>query len=392
MRKKLVLLYVILFFAVLLAPIVCQILGQQEFGKLAGIADPGSPPSFSVKYALNGGFQSLFDSWFSRAHGLNAIMIRLKNTIAYTFFNTGNGDVVVGKNHDLFEEKYIEEYCGLSSEWMAVPEDIYSLVSEIKGIQEYVISKGKAFVFLITPSKADFRAYDIPDKYYVQAEENEYHQRAYDLFVKELERQGVNFIDSKQLLSQTNESETYFVNTGIHWTKAAAIKVCNSVFSRLRNQNYSVPSLKVKERWHTSVADDIEDIDLWNLLNLLYKTKSNSFEAIRMEAISDGNSNLSIYMQGGSFLVKFARIFQECGLFSSKKMLFYDSIHYEFKNDSEITTYFQGYDKLSEKEAQELFNEITSSDIILLETNQQYCAKSGAGFYGFFLNCVEKNW
>ena len=144
----------------------------------------------------------------------------------------GTAHVIIGKNGCLYENGYINEYFGYAPKYVEVTDrELIYRVGTLKYIQEELAKRGIAFCVVITPSKASAMPDYIPDWY---MDENRPlvsdYVRPYERFLKFLEEEGVNHIDSTSLYKSLGLTNT-FPKTGIHWNKFASYETCVAIIN-----------------------------------------------------------------------------------------------------------------------------------------------------------------
>lgn len=391
--KKLKGICVALFCIIISIPIVAQALGVRTDIQLNGVGGAGAKPDYATAGYLQGDFQKDYDNWFSKAYGFYGDAIRLNNQIKYNFFNVANGTVIVGKNGQLFEQKYVDEYLGLNKEWNATQEEIDKRTAELKTIQDYLSSKGKSFSVMITPSKADFLRDAIPERYFKAASVYGQEERAYYKLLTALKKQDILYTDSVELLKSQKNEYPLFPKTGIHWSQYGAIEIVGELFNNI-NTAYSVklPTISAKAYNKTDTALDGEDVDLYNLLNLIngLGRPNETYYYADLQIDNHGEAKKSFFMQGGSFMWKTIRMFQKTNAFQNLETIYYDSKLTDHSSGQDVGTPLNGFDIKDETTSKLIFDTVMNSDVIVFEINEQRVSNMGTGFYSYFIQCIEK--
>src|SRR5947209_3074788 len=124
----------------------------RNWNLLYGLVDE-APAPFSVASFVRGEDQTNFSRRLGATLPIYAPAVRIRNQIEYSVFGLPNApSVIFGRDKHLYERAYIDEYCGRSGRTKA--EALADWADKIGDIQDYAKSHGKAFVYLITPSKA----------------------------------------------------------------------------------------------------------------------------------------------------------------------------------------------------------------------------------------------
>src|SRR5947209_4128731 len=176
-----------------------------------------TPASFSVASLVRGEDQTNFSRRIGATLPIYAPAVRVRNQIEYSVFSLPNApSVVFGRDKRLYERAYIDEYCGRTGEVKA--QALADWADKIRDIQDYATSHGKAFVYLITPSKAAVYPEYFPDNHVCPALSRgttnklpHYHDA--------LNARRVHYIDGANLMTAERESHgiELFPRGGTHW-------------------------------------------------------------------------------------------------------------------------------------------------------------------------------
>lgn len=184
----------------------------------------------SLQNFTNNSFQNYLETKIKNGDIFAKNVVKINNYLNFKILNHTNAGVIVGKNKFLFADGYIfEKFCinNIYSEYEKVKEQ----VKKIEKVQNILKSKNIKFVYVLAPNKADFYEEYIPYKFKDNCKNN----RKYDLFVNEIKKTNINFIDvneyflslkSKMKKIKNNKgyafdgkNEKLFPRYGIHWTQ-----------------------------------------------------------------------------------------------------------------------------------------------------------------------------
>ena len=113
MRKKV---FIIIFYIFITLPIIFHIISvildtdiDVKLVDNSGIKY--EKPLFNGEKFFNGNFQIEYENWWNNNFALHGFMTKTYNQIRYDVFSLS--ERIIGKNHNIFEESYINEYLGL---------------------------------------------------------------------------------------------------------------------------------------------------------------------------------------------------------------------------------------------------------------------------------------
>ena len=385
------------------------IFGEAEHG-FDGERDYGFPVLTAESF-FNGSFQTDFGNWFSTKYPLRPQVVELYGTIeAKTDFlkftskprrtpdgaaevifveprfpeyaltaespvepdgYRGTAQVVVGKNGYLYENGYINELYGFSKKYHVSDGELQEKADALKSIQAYLTERGAAFLVLITPSKAARLPRYIPDWYLAKFEYDENYIRPYTRFIKMMEDEGINFLDSADLYNGIGLTNV-FPKTGTHWTKLAAYETARAAVAEYERQTGSAARSLAADRVITDSGPPGFGTPEKDIFGVAYAGKKRELET----AITDGLyywPNVAVvfpdrpaiprvFMQGGSFTDDIAYYFSEYEI--AGEII---NIRYNNGNDADID-----WDEI-----------IGGAGLVILETNEQFVYNIGGNAPSF---------
>lgn len=301
MRKRV---FVVLCVLICALPISLSILskytGKNYDVELFGFAPTANKPSFSFDTFFTGDFQEQYTDWLDDNMKLGGVMTRTHATILYNFFNMGNRPI--GKNKDIFEYKYIDfEYClngypDYSDNLNQAKMQEY--VSNLQCLNKMLKDKGIALYVLITPSKAYFDSYNLPDCYRNASIKNSIN--GVTCFSELIKKTDVPYLICRDMEEELKYPA--FNTTGLHWARTfeqkASVKVINDL-KRITGKDYrGIQLAEVK----ASSEPFWRDGDVFNLLNVWNKNKGNTYyEFDEKPEENDDYDSLRFIIQGTSF-------------------------------------------------------------------------------------------
>jgi len=344
---------------------------------LAGVEDPQTKPTYNSSDFLTGKFQKDFNGWFNQNLGLRSYFLKTYNQIFYTFFNASpNTSVIIGKKGYLFETEYINDYCIGST----LPKsDVEIMAKQIKDVQNIFQSKGICFILNITPSKAAIYPEYIPDNLI----EVKNKTRNYDLFIKYLDKYGVNYVDGHLITQKQKKTinEPLFCKSGLHWNLFGAYFTTAKLLNKVEElTKRDLPNIHYENLiWDNKPIGS--DLDLARLLNLWITPSKNKTPHLEFNSNADKiDFKPNILIIGDSFNWQILDILDKCHVSSQLDLYYYYESQYNYPYGNK-----QPLDRLNWDE--EIFNR----DVIILSMNEVKIPTYGFGFISDVITVMNQN-
>ena len=329
--------------------------------QLWGIVENLHKPQINIKNLISHDIQKYYEQLFTNNLPLRTLTIRLSNQIYYSLFKKSysyNNQIVIGKNKQLYELAYINNYCGLNNPPF---DEVYLLnwANILKELNDFFIRKGKKFIYVITPSKAEYLPSDIPNRFHCDKHGISPHVKTLEAFLSE---RGIHYISGPHLMIQaTKEYKTsMFPRGGTHWNYLAGGVAANAIIQTI-NQ-LGIPTLKPLTFNYKLKKPEGTDVDLTELLNLFKANKKYLVPKLDFK-LSPINS-ISLAIVGDSFSDQFLDAFLKSDTFS--KIDFYR--YFKFSK----TEYKKNSDPLVEDvniNSAHVLDSILAADVVILEEN-----------------------
>ena len=372
---------VVLVFTLLLLPLVNTAFIKKDAQDLVGVSNETVMPQYTMETAFSGEFQKNFENSFSKGFEGYKFCQRLLNEIKFRAFKSVD-NITVCKDNVLIFENYIQEYLCLAPQYVPSDEQIKSFTDEVSEINRLAEAKGKQVIVLITPSKAEFIADKIPERYYQMNRYGSFEDRGVEKLKVQLSEAGIPFVCSSDILKAQDYPFALFPDTGIHWTREAALTVYNEMANVIEQGGINLQRVGVTSRVIESVPRNTSlnnDADLWYLLNIF--SKSDCEYSYPVEENIEGNYDRpNIFIQGGSFTFSIKDIIRDHYAANDCDFLFYNMSYYD-----ESGTYHSVYDLHEEPIVQSVLN----SDLIILEVNEEAVYNMGTGTYSTIINILS---
>ena len=226
--KKLKVLFIIIFFALLAVPLVAFNWEENVTSEIDNRALTNNP--FGSNYVAQEGIGTAeaIDNYIQDRIGFRSEMIT-----AYTVLNDRVFGEMVHPSYEYGKNGYVFSKMSRNPEYSEYHEDFVSVVKEI---QDYCEARGVPFVFVFEPSKASVLTEYLPEGV-------NYQNDWVAMFLSELEAAGVNCVDNTKTLKEMAESgESVFnvkYNAG-HWNDTGAFYGVNAILSELNAQGMNV--------------------------------------------------------------------------------------------------------------------------------------------------------
>lgn len=261
------------------------------------------PDKITLKDLMSGEYQKKFGKWMTDNFYGHTKIVKSHNQIEYSVFKEGVWDGLLGQQGYLYAKGQTQVYTGGGYRWKENSQEaayddyaqkVYKLQTELK-------KKGKDFVYLLNPMKAEIYPEYLPwnEKIVEQCYANKGITET-KMLLKSFNKYGVNYYDSTEDLKKMKQESDFeiFAKTGHHWTLSAAANEINSVFRNIQSltPEMDYPLVEIK-----GTKDELFTTDKDLLLTLnIFRGKS-SKEYLTPIKQYKNKSNQSVYIYGTSF-------------------------------------------------------------------------------------------
>ncbi len=346
----------------------------------------GSPPALAGVVAASGvapDWRSLasgaYQKWLATGLGERIVgyadAVKLRNQVLYSLFDsTSVPSVAIGRHRELYEWPYIREYC--ARDIAALLPEARGRVADLRRLQDWYAAHRRVFLYLITPSKAAQYPGLFPPGYVCRAP-----AAARDGFVAAytslLDRAGVHSVDAAGLIAGARASYdiALFPRGGTHWNMIAAALAAQRVIAAVNALGPRQRLVPFDFQWRRSERPGGSDRDLLDLLNLRWPDDRYPVPVVAFQphVPPDGCATARIAEVGGSFLDQLNAALSATACPPRISHWFYFQLgHRTF--DGAVARFQPGDDTaMGAERAAELTGD---ADIVLLEENEQYIARS----------------
>lgn len=340
----------------------------------------GSETSISIAAPTAGSlwsedWQHSVEKWWSRAVGFRGYAVRSDNQLSLWLFgelgSQNRKRVVVGSDHYLFERAYVTAY-EQSTEPAPVGR-IRALAERIKQTEEILRKAGKAFVLVVSPSKASVVADKLPPSVKLNGEP----LQEYKSFTAELSAKGVTYFDARKwLVEHKNElGAPIFYRSGSHWSQDSCCRLYQQIEPILEKQ-LGRPLRQIRcDPVSTRPRPYGQDGDLLRLANIWNDSPYVEPYAYPQNP-ADPDSNRyapRVIAVGSSFMWDPLTMLRRFHLVSSKSRLYY-----YFKTRAIDPNHKLG---AIDPAAAGWRDEISASDAVIVEINERTLLAAGFGFF-----------
>ena len=245
MKKKI--LFIALFFAACLLPVLLLALGVQgpnnEKRALA------AAPVLADEKGLNLAFPKEFETYLADNFGLRSLMVSSQSALYYYLLgDSANEKVIAGKDGWLFFAETLGDYQRSN---VLSDAELGRLCRTLALQQEYLESRGIPFLFIITPNKNSIYGEYMPDRYArLEGETNAIQLQ------KRLDDVGIAHTDLQAVLTAAKSTGQLYHKRDTHWNEYGAWVGYREIMRLLKQQAPAVPDVtgetaqyKVEKQW-----------------------------------------------------------------------------------------------------------------------------------------------
>ncbi|TLG74054.1 alginate O-acetyltransferase [Methylocystis sp. B8] len=265
---------------------------------LYGVAKP-KPAPWTLEAFLSGETQKAVSANLGRMSPVFPISVRAKNQLVFSAFGgSAAPGVVIGRNGQLYEQFYIDEFCARDGAFDPSRVSAWSLT--LHEIQEIAQARGKSFVFLISPSKAARYPEDLPRSATCFAHATAMPEKLAP-YRAALNGAGVRYVDGAALIESEKSKQPLplFPRGGTHWNSVGGALAMREATRAVPNSPLGVLEFTSAPASEASGTDR----DLLDLMNLLWPDSHYPTAAIgRAGEKGDCAQTPRLLALGGSFL------------------------------------------------------------------------------------------
>lgn len=369
LRYNLILVILMMMLLPAILALIVTLLGPRAIFKwmahdyrLGGLTKEIDAVPFDFSHIKSHSTQKYLEDWVTYRLPMRSLFIRMNNQIYYSLFKktfTDNGRMVIGKSNQLLEIEYIDSYCGRT---VRTPQQLTEWADKLKIMSDFFHKQGKTFIYVTTPSKAEYMPLAIPDRFHCKSTGISQHVQQLEALLKE---RKVHYVNGSSLMqTATKEHKTpMFPRGGIHWNMLGASIGANAIINTINAEGH-MRLYPLDFRY--SLTKDVvgQDGDMMWLLNLLRPNYHYTVPAVTFESKHVTEKPLTAVCIGGSFLEKIIDIYMQNKTFSKMSYYRYFKLNKtDYEKDKKPV--IQAVDTNSAHD----FKAILSADVVILEEN-----------------------
>lgn len=240
---------------------------QIQIGPTLGGVTNETPVVFSWASIRDGSFQKAVTERLTEAFALRRILIRINNEVRMELFGElSSPNVVRGNRGQLIERLYLEDYCsrveGQGAELAA------RNIPKLRDIQNYYVSRGGQFLYVLSPSKAAHLPEYFVDKVPCPSTPAARSKLIGD-YVAALKQAGINVLDTATLIHSLKGKYDFdlFPQGGVHWNDVGGARAVSAIVDELNRQagRPIIPSFTFTWTLSSAAGADRELVDLLNV-------------------------------------------------------------------------------------------------------------------------------
>jgi hypothetical protein len=294
-----------------------------RFGpRLAGYVPPVKWPD-SWRELRDQSWQKAIGESANRANPFMPLFVRINNELRYALFGyVSVPDVIEGRRHQLVETRYLSEYCARTA--AEAERNAKAFVPLLRDVQTYYRSRGKVFVYVITPSKVAHQPDDFVDL--IDCPNSERDRRDYlAAFVAPLREAGIAVVDTASLIHgrQDKYDVPLFPQGGIHWNWLGAGIGAQAVVDEINRQAGRVVLPPFAFSYTIAEKPRGTDRDLVDLMNVFfpplgYRTPEVAFQP-SISCEQNPARGVNAVIVGDSFIDLLGQVLTNAGCMSGLK-------------------------------------------------------------------------
>lgn len=269
---------------------------------LWGVGAP-KPAPWTLDALISGETQKAVSSRMGQLQPVFPLAVRIRNQFLYSALGvSGAPDLVIGRDRQLFEKAYVDEFCARG----APPEPAFldAWATRLRDIQNRVEAMGKRFHYVITPSKAARLSSALPAHVACLSMARGAAEKLAP-YRAALDAHGVAYVDGAALMTQAAPQYPIdlFPRGGTHWNYLGAA-IATQALTRELNKHGPSPIRPYEFEWSIAPEAEGTDMDLLRLLNLLWPDRRYPTARIYGRYAGPCDKTPKIFAAGGSFLIE----------------------------------------------------------------------------------------
>lgn len=341
--------------------------------ELYGVTEKTEENSFNLNALYEEEWQSQYTTNYHNNFPFRALMVKINNQFLYQLRSIINGSIVVGKDGWLFSDEYIQNAFTDASDNVKEQIDIY--VDNLLECQQILNGQKKELVYIITPSKTEIYPEFLPERYQALVTQRQDLVNAYDYLAYKLSQTDIKTIDMTKSLKETEGVYPYFCKTGTHWNYYAASLGAQELLKALGDTVTDFEVISSNQPFET-------EQDLY-LLSNIWNGKKEALYYKGIISIEQNSDKRTVLEMGTSFSNEMVtELINKDG-----EMIFDNYIRYQYFVSKSI---YSGdrtqVEAIAMQTENNLLDEISNADIIVIENNNSYVPDSHMQFVQYIID------
>jgi alginate O-acetyltransferase complex protein AlgJ len=374
---------VCIFVGLLWLPTLQRVAKLATLEPLHGVTNRMQKPRWTFTDWFSGAYQSGQDRYFSAKFGLRPAFVRTFNQLHFSLFGRVPGrrgtQVVVGREHWLYERPYVNH---LLSPARVSDADLQRLARRLRALQDALQQQGKAFVFVLSPSKAEIYPQFLPAEE-LSAGVPGIGAGDHERLMPMLKAAGVQVVDTPGLFASRVETAPYplFARGGTHWNYYSIYLVLDELLAAV---NAQLPGEMPGPDYRDVVMEPPRgtDTDLADLLNLwrnpTLKVPAPYARVVAPDRALDERPDVLVV--GDSFALTLIDALRAGRVSGKLDFLYYFKRHFDVPSGDAPISYGSVPNARLDHRSMDWDRLLRDKQIIVLEINQIMLAKHGWGF------------
>ncbi len=208
-------------------------------------AEGAEMPALYKDGRISDGFGDDFETWFSKRFAYRGQVVDLFSALRAEVFQTGNDQVIVGKEDFLFFEETLPVYEGTDP---LTEGELSEIVASLSTMSAYAEARGATLLFVCAPNKNTIYGEYMPDRYHKNEKPGDL-----DRLYARLKEEGVAYCDLRPALLSAKEEGLLYHKRDTHWNGLGAYRAYLCVMEALGYPAADFPSERLST--HTFEGD-----------------------------------------------------------------------------------------------------------------------------------------
>ena len=326
----------------------------------------------TVRNLADGRFESEFARYVGPREPFYPFAVRLTNQLQYSLFGASPlARVVLGRDRELLERAYLLDYCGRDVPAFLATAPAWA--GKIRQMQDLARRRGRLFLYVITPSKvAQYPAF-LPAHWPCPAPEAD-RVGLVPAWVRVARAAGINTADTTAALWAAHPRYPFnlYPQGGTHWNEVGWAVGAQAVLAALRGLSPDPHFAPFSMGWRMSDDPGGTDIDLADLMNLMWPLVHFSVPHTAISAPPPPVCRpLRITIVGGSFMMGIGQVLSRLPCPATVVEYEYWSIYHIAFHCGKATP--EGVDPAQRD------RDLNDADVIIYEENEQLLGQSRHG-------------